>query len=134
MAKPVRAKRTGLFALGIMSPVGLLILAAMLGGTRGAKADPADGPPPDGKYRNVTVEGRVVPLIHVKEGGTIVLVDTDGKQPRTWEEMYKRHGDLPGGTYNVHKTAPNGSDDFAQVPVDRKGNWTIDAKGNITAH
>jgi hypothetical protein len=132
MAKLSRNRRAGLFAVGILSPV--LVLGAVLVVSRGATAAGVDGPPPDGKYKNVTVEGRTVPLIHVKEGGTMVLVDTDGKLPRTWEEMYKRHGDLPAGTYNVHKTAPNGSDNFADVPVDRKGNWTIDATGNITSH
>jgi len=136
MAKPFRSstRRAGLFAVGILSPIGVLILAAVLVGSRGATAAGVDGPPPDGKYGNVTVEGRTVPLINVKEGGAMVLVDTDGKLPRTWEEQYKRHGDLPNGTYNLHRTAPNGSDDFANVPIDRKGTWTIDAKGNITAH
>jgi hypothetical protein len=126
-------RRAGLFAVGILSPVGVLVLAAVLAGSRGATAADVDGPPPDGTYRNVTVEGRVVPVIRVKENGAMVLVDTDGKQPRTWEELYKQHGDLPSGTYNLHKTAPNGSDNFAEVPVDRKGIWIIDAKGNITA-
>jgi hypothetical protein len=127
MAKPFRTKRAGLLAVGLVSSVGLL-------GCRDATAADADGPPADGKYTNVTVEGRVVPLIHVKEGGTIVLVDTDGKLPRTWEEMYKRHGgEGPAGTFNAHKTAPNGTDDFSTVPIDRKGNWIIDAKGNITS-
>ena len=91
--------------MGILSPVAVLSLGAVLAGSRGATAADPDGPPPDGKL------------------------------PRTWEEMYKRHGgDLPSGTYNVHKTAPNGTDDFSTVPVDRKGKWTIDAKGNVTAH
>jgi hypothetical protein len=127
-------RRVGLFAAGILSPVvGMLVLGAVLVGSRGATAADCDGPPPDGTYRNVTIEGRVVPVIRVKENGAMVLVDTDGKLPRTWEELYKQHGDLPSGTYNLHKTAPNGSDNFAEVPVDRKGTWTIDVKGNITA-
>ena len=132
MVKPLRTGRAGWLAVGILSP--LLVLGAVLVGSRGATAAGADGPPPDGKYKNVTVEGRSVPMIHVKEGGAMVLVDTDGKLPRTWEEQYKRHGDLPNGTYNLHKTAVNGSESFADVPVDRKGTWTIDASGNITAH
>jgi hypothetical protein len=131
MAKALRTRAGGLFAVGI---VGTLVLGAVLARSRPATAADTNGPPPDGKYKNVTIEGRTVPLIHVKEGGTIVLVDVDGKLPRTWEEMYKRHGgDLPAGMYDVHKSAPNGSDDFATVPVDRKGNWVIDGKGNITA-
>jgi hypothetical protein len=131
MSHPFRIKRARLFVVGISAA--LLVLGALLLGSRGAHA--AGGTvPADGKYRNVTVEGRTVPMIHVKEGGTIVLVDTDGKEPRTWEEMFKRHGDLPNGTFNVHKTAPNGTDDFANVPIDRKGTWTIDPSGNITAH
>jgi hypothetical protein len=132
MSHPFRTERARLFAVGISAA--LLVLGVVLLGSRGAEAAGGGAVPADGKYRNVTVEGRTVPMIHVKEGGTIVLVDTDGKEPRTWEEMFKRHGDLPSGTYNVHKTAPNGTEDFANVPVDRKGNWTIDASGNITAH
>jgi hypothetical protein len=130
MAKPFRTGRAGLFAAGIL---GALALGTVLVGCQEATAAGADGPPPDGKYENVTVEGRTVPMIHVMEGGAIVLVDTDGKKPRTWEEMYKRHGDLPKGTYNLHKTDANRIGDFAKVPMDREGTWTIDAKGNITA-
>ena len=91
------------------------------------------GPPADGKYENVSVEGRVVPMVHVMLGGTVVLVDTDGKKPRTWEEQFKRKGDLPPGTLNIHKTNVNGTSDFANDPVDRVGLWVIDANANIVA-
>jgi SAM-dependent methyltransferase len=91
------------------------------------------GPPPDGTYCNVTVEGRAVPRIRVKGGGTMVLVDTDGGKPRTWREQFKRKGSIAYGTYDVHRTTVNGSDSFADSPVDRTGLWVIDAKGNIRA-
>jgi len=87
----------------------------------------------DGKYENVTVEGRAVPMIHVKNGGAVVLVDTDGLKPRRWEEQFKRKGDLPNGTYNIHKTNVNGNDDFADDPIDREGTWVIDSNANIIA-
>jgi hypothetical protein len=92
----------------------------------------AGQPPPDGKYANVIVEGRRVPMIHVMNGGAVVLVDTDGKKPRTWEEQWKRKGDVPSGTYDVHKTDVNGNGTFADDPIDRRGTWTIDDKGNVT--
>lgn len=91
------------------------------------------GPPPDGKYENVTVEGRIVPMIHLMNGGSIVLVDTDGAKPRTWEEQYKRKGEMPNGTFDIHKTNVNGNDTFADDPVDRKGRWVIDSNANIRA-
>jgi hypothetical protein len=87
--------------------------------------------PRDGKYENVTVEGKVVPMINVMNEGNVVLVDTDGKKPRTWEEQYKRKGDLPRGSYDLHKTNVNQNDSFEDDPVDRQGLWTIDEKGNI---
>jgi len=92
-----------------------------------------DAVPPDGKYENVTVEGRVVPMVHVMNGGAVVLVDTDGVKPRTWEEQFKRKGDLPNGTFNLHKTNSNGNDTFADDPIDREGSWVIDAQANIIA-
>ncbi len=110
------------------------VTTALLLPSRGATAQGAATAPPDGKYENVTVEGRVVPMIHVMEGGTVVLVDTDGKKPRTWEEQFKRKGDLPAGTFDVHKTDVNGNGTFADDPIDRRGTWTIDGSGNITAH
>jgi hypothetical protein len=126
--------------LKILAP-GLLVLvtAALLASGRRATASPgeaplADGVPPmDGKYENVTVEGRVVPMVHVKNGGAVVLVDTDGLKPRRWEEQFKRKGDLPNGTYNIHKTNVNGNDDFADDPIDREGTWVIDSSANIIA-
>ncbi len=115
-----------------------LVVAGLLLSSRWATPSRADGPapgtpPPDGKYANVTVEGRAVPMIHVMKGGTVVLVDTDGKKPRTWEEQFKRKGDLPAGTFNVHKTNLHGSDDFVDEPVDRVGVWVIDGNANIVA-
>jgi hypothetical protein len=130
--------RTWLTGLLVFLVVGFLV------SSRWAKAKPAtlpqptpmqaSGPlPPDGKYENVSVEGRVVPMVHVMMGGTVVLVDTDGKKPRSWEEQFKRKGDLPPGAFNVHKTNVNGSNDFADDPVDRVGLWVIDANANIVA-
>src|SRR5262245_53284671 len=55
-----------------------------------APAAPAGSPPPDGKYERVIVDGVTVPMINVMDNGATVLVDTDGKKPRTWEEQYKR--------------------------------------------
>lgn len=125
-------------------PLLALAVAAVVTSSRGASAHPPRGalsdvppsddvPPPDGKYENVMVEGRVVPMVHVMNGGTVVLVDADGKKPRTWEEQFKRKGDLPSGTYNLHKTNMNGNETFADDPVDREGLWAIDAHANITA-
>lgn len=138
--EPNRKPRRGLVAFKILIP-GLLvvIVAALLASSRWATASPADARlssttvPMDGKYENVTVEGRVVPMVHVMNGGAVVLVDTDGKKPRTWEEQFKRKGDLPSGTYNIHKTNVNGNNEFADVPVDREGLWVIDGNANIFA-
>jgi SAM-dependent methyltransferase len=94
--------------------------------------DDAGGPPPDGRYEHVTVEGRTVPLIVVRDGGAMVLVDTAGDKPRRWREQFKRRGDLPNGTYDLHRTSPGGTTSFADEPIDRRGLWTIDRKGNIT--
>ena len=87
----------------------------------------------DGFYANVMIEGRKVPMIHVKDGGATLLVDTEGKVPHVWTEQFRRHGELPDGTYNIHKTHVEGHETFADIPVDRKGIWTIDAAGNLTA-
>ena len=95
---------------------------------------PAGAPPPDGKYERVTVDGVTVPMIHVMNSGAVVLVDTDGKKPRTWEEQYKRKRELPNGQYDVHKTDTNRNDKFEDDAIDKEGLWVIDAKGNITKH
>ena len=50
---------------------------------------PEGNPPADGKYERVMVEGVTVPMVNFMEGGTVLLVDTDGNMPRTWEEQYK---------------------------------------------
>ena len=102
--------------------------------SRGANGGDGPGPPPDGKYEKVMVEGRVVPMIEVMEHGDVVLIDTDGKKPRTWEEQFKRKGSIPSGTYDIHKTNVDGAPNFTNEPVDRQGLWAIDARGNITAH
>lgn len=87
----------------------------------------------DGKYEHVKVEGVEVPMVNVMNGGTVVLVDTDGVKPRSWEEQYKRKGDkMKDGSFNIHKTNVNKDDGFDDDAIDREGNWTIDAKGNIT--
>jgi len=88
--------------------------------------------PPDGKYERVTVDGVTVPMIDVMNHGTVVLVDTDGVKPRTWEEQYKRKGEIAPGSFDLHKTNVNKNDSFEDDPIDRQGLWAIDAKGNIT--
>lgn len=87
--------------------------------------------PPDGKYEGVTVEGKSVAMVQVMNGGDIVLVDVDGQKPRTWEEQYKRKGDAPRGSFNLHKTDANKNGSFEDDQVDRQGTWHIDAKGNL---
>lgn len=98
-------------------------------------AAPAGSPPPEGKYERVVVEGVTVPMINVMNSGAIVLVDTDGKKPRSWEEQYKRkRTDLLPGQYDIHKTNTNNNDTFEDDKIDKEGLWIIDAKGNITKH
>jgi hypothetical protein len=96
-----------------------------------ARVEAAGAAPPDGKYERVTVEGVTVPMINVMENGTVVLVDTDGQKPRTWEEQYKRKRELPAGSFDVHKTDANKDGKFDDDKIDREGLWSIDAKGNI---
>ena len=93
---------------------------------------PAGSPPPDGKYERVKVDGVTVPMVQVMNSGAIVLVDTDGKKPRSWEEQYKRKRNLPNGAYDLHKTNTNGNDTFEDDAIDKEGTWVIDAQGNIT--
>jgi hypothetical protein len=95
---------------------------------------PAGNPPSDGKYERVMVEGVTVPMVNVMNSGTVVLVDTDGKKPRTWEEQYKKKNAKLPGQLDVHKTNTNKNDTFEDDPIDREGMWLIDAKGNITKH
>jgi hypothetical protein len=98
-----------------------------------APSAPAGNPPPDGKYERVTVEGVTVPMIHVLDHGATVLVDTDGKKPRDWEEQYKRKRPaLLAGQFDLHKTNVNKNDKFEDDPIDKEGLWIIDDKGNIT--
>jgi hypothetical protein len=100
-----------------------------------APAAPAGSPPPDGKYERVQVEGVTVPMIQVMDNGATILVDTDGKKPRTWEEQYKRkRATLLVGQYDLHKTDANKNDKFDDDPIDKEGLWVIDAKGNLTRH
>jgi hypothetical protein len=95
---------------------------------------PAGSPPPDGKYERVVVDGVTVPMIEIMNKGAVVLVDTDGKKPRSWEEQYKRKRDLPAGQFDVHKTNANKNDTFEDDAIDKEGLWVIDAKGNIARH
>ncbi len=97
-------------------------------------AAPEGNPPPDGKYERVLVEGVTVPMVNVMEGGTVVLVDTDGKKPRTWEEQYKRKKLTAKGQFDVHKTDANKNGKFDDDAIDKEGLWIIDAKANITKH
>jgi hypothetical protein len=107
-----------------------LFLAASCSATPPAQAPVAL--PPDGKYENVQVAGVTVPMIHLMDGGTVVLVDTDGVKPRTWEEQYKRKGALPAGYFDVHKVDANHNNVFEDDPIDREGRWKMDEKGNLT--
>ena len=76
-----------------------------------------------------------VPMIQVMEGGKVILVDTDGAKPRTWEEQYKRKRDsLLVGQYDIHKTDADKDGKFDNDKVDKEGLWVIDAKGNLTKH
>ena len=85
-----------------------------------APAAPAGSPPPDGKYERVVVDGVTVPMINVMDNGATVLVDTDGKKPRTWEEQYKRkRSSLLVGQYDLHKTNTNKNDTFADDEIDK---------------
>jgi hypothetical protein len=88
--------------------------------------------PADGKYENVKVGGVTVPMINVMDGGTVVLVDTDGVKPRSWEEQYKRKAaNLPKGYFDLHKTNTNKNDKFDDDAIDKQGRWKMDEKGNI---
>jgi hypothetical protein len=95
---------------------------------------PAGNPPPDGRYERVMVEGVTVPMVNIMNGGTVVLVDTDGKKPRTWEEQYKKKNARLAGQLDIHKTDTNKNGSFDDDAIDREGIWLIDAKGNITKH
>jgi hypothetical protein len=95
---------------------------------------PAGNPPPDGKYERVMVEGVTVPMVNIMNGGTVVLVDTDGKKPRTWEEQYKKKNAKLAGQLDLHKTDTNKNGSFDDDAIDREGIWLIDSKGNITKH
>lgn len=99
-----------------------------------AVVTPPGAPPADGKYERVVVDGVTVPMVQVMNGGAIVLVDTDGKKPRDWEEQYKRKRALPNGQYDLHKTNTNKNDTFEDDAIDKEGLWVIDAKANITRH
>ncbi|MEO8699348.1 MAG: hypothetical protein ABI867_04865 [Kofleriaceae bacterium] len=95
---------------------------------------PAGNPPPDGKYEKVMVEGVTVPMVNVMEGGSVVLVDTDGKKPRTWEEQYKKKSAKLAGQLDIHKTDANKNGKFDDDAIDKEGIWLLDVKGNITKH
>lgn len=102
---------------------------------RAAVSAPAGDPPPDGKYERVVVDGITVPMIQVMNGGTVILVDTDGKKPRTWEEQYKKkRATLLTGQLDLHKTNTNANDTFEDDAIDKEGLWVIDAKGNVIRH
>lgn len=108
----------------------LLLVAAL-----SAQSPAAPAPvqiPADGKYDKLKVEGVTVPLINIMESGSVVLVDTDGRKPRTWEVQYKRVGDLPPGWFDTRKKDLNNDNNFKDDPVDAQGLWKMDEKGNIT--
>src|SRR5436190_14847191 len=89
-----------------------------------AAAPPPGSPPKDDSYERVQVEGVTVPVIKVMNQGSIVLVDTDGVKPRTWEEEYKRKSDkLLPGQYDLHKTDKNKNGKFDDDEVDKVGLW-----------
>lgn len=95
---------------------------------------PAGNPPPDGKYERVVVDGVTVPMVQVMDGGTVVLVDSDGKKPRSWEEQYKRKSAKLAGQLDVHKTDANRNGKFDDDAIDREGMWLLDVKGNVAKH
>ncbi|HEU4537646.1 MAG TPA: hypothetical protein VFS00_26180 [Polyangiaceae bacterium] len=100
-----------------------------------AAAAPAGPPAPDGKYENVLVEGKRVPMVQVMNGAEVLLVDTDGAKPRTWEEQYKRKGAaLKPGQFDLHKTDAARDGRFDDDAVDRQGRWQVDGQGNLTAY
>jgi hypothetical protein len=94
---------------------------------------PEGNPPPDGKYEKVMVDGKTVPMIQIMDKGTTVLVDIDGKKPRSWEEQYKNKK-AKKGQLDIHKTDANKNGKFEDDPVDKEGIWLLDVKGNITKH
>ena len=99
------------------------------------QADAPEGnPPADGKYEKVKVDGVTVPMVQVMDGGKTVLVDTDGKKPRAWEEQYKQKKSTKKGQLDIHKTDVNKNGKFDDDPVDKEGIWLLDVKGNITKH
>lgn len=87
--------------------------------------------PADGKIENVKVNGITVPMINIMDGGTVILVDTDGVKPRSWEEQYKRKGALPKGYFDLHKSNTNKNDTFEDDEIDKQGRWKMDEKGNL---
>jgi hypothetical protein len=95
---------------------------------------PEGNPPADGKYEKVMVEGKTVPMINVMEKGTVVLVDTDGVKPRSWEEQYKKKNAKKTGQFDLHKTDSNKNGKFDDDAIDKEGIWVIDVKGNIVKH
>ncbi len=114
--------------------------ASLPGAEQPAPVAPAAAPdalkaiaiPADGKYENVKVCGVTVPMINIMDGGSIVLVDTDGIKPRSWEEQYKRKSaTLPKGYFDLHKTNTNKNDKFDDDEIDKQGRWKMDEKGNI---
>lgn len=116
-APPAPAEKTGSGSAGPNTPM---------------VADAPEGnPPPDGKYEKVKVDGVTVPMINVMEGGTVVLVDTDGVKPRSWEEQYKKKAAKKKGQFDLHKTDANKNGKFDDDAIDKEGIWVIDAKGNI---
>ena len=128
-----------LFACGKKETPATTTASAMAPATSPASGTPAvvtppGAPPPDGKYERVQVDGVTVPMVEVMNGGQVVLVDTDGVKPRSWEEQYKRKRDLPKGQYDLHKTNTNKNDTFEDDTIDKEGLWVMDAKGNITRH
>lgn len=114
--------------------------ASLPGAPQPAPAAPSAAPdelkaiaiPADGKYENVKVCGVTVPMINIMDGGSVVLVDTDGIKPRSWEEQYKRKAaSLPKGYFDLHKTNTNKNDKFDDDAIDKQGRWKMDEKGNI---
>jgi hypothetical protein len=100
------------------------------------RAEPASArPAPDGKYENVLVDGKRVPMVQVMNGAEVLLVDTDGVKPRTWEEQYKRKGaTLQPGQFDLHKTDVKRDGRFDDDPIDRQGRWQVDEQGNLRAY
>ena len=88
--------------------------------------------PVDGDYPAVRVDGATVALARIVDGGSGVLIDNDGTQPRSWEQKFIRRGDIPRGYFNVRKIDTNSDGRFDDELTAINGIWEMDHAGNIS--